>query len=471
MLTAKELVRAVKEVKDEQGGDSVQIGAKLVDWDGCYQDQEVLARVSAMVHPLRCPRVSIKSSLSEAVWCADTSRVVITKNSGRQELGPLLPEEALQLLENNALFLTRAGVPLSLQAGYTLLLSPTTGVSSTEYMVYSKLARAGYKVVRHQGSIKNVAMDGNQEEGVTDSDVDTSLLVPCYGVNLKNQPGREAPEWLQDIRDSLVPHLSSGEPPDWSQYGLNSWLKDIVVEMVDEVVELCQNRKRKSKCSVSDKPSKQARVELVSGSPKYEVTSSEDECSDYSRCARCARIHLGGEEGCMNRDKVCQMCGMEGHISNVHQVEEEGMRRKIGEVLGLSQWELWGRYAPEIVTIEEESEEEEKQHSLSEHISDSQEAAIEHDGGDNDISLNDEATIIAQESEVCEVNKLYINPFHDADESEDVAEDVLNDSSDSEELSDTLPSGSNPVHVIDIDDDDDVMMVFGMKFRRALVMT
>ena len=51
--------------------------------------------------------------------------MIITRNCGKQDLGPLSPEEALFLLENNCLQLTRSEVPLSLQAAYTLLLSQT----------------------------------------------------------------------------------------------------------------------------------------------------------------------------------------------------------------------------------------------------------------------------------------------------------------------------------------------------------
>lgn len=45
------------------------------------------------------PRVGIKST----VWCMDTNRVIITKNTGKHEQDPLCPEEALQFLQKNSL--------------------------------------------------------------------------------------------------------------------------------------------------------------------------------------------------------------------------------------------------------------------------------------------------------------------------------------------------------------------------------
>jgi len=124
MLTAKELVRAVKEVKEEVNSEIDKRGTKIVESNDINTESEVIDRVNALVSPLSQPRVGIKSSFSEAVWCPDTNRVIITRNTGKQELGPVGPEEALQLLENNSLYLTRSGVPMSLQAAYTLLLSP-----------------------------------------------------------------------------------------------------------------------------------------------------------------------------------------------------------------------------------------------------------------------------------------------------------------------------------------------------------
>ena len=126
MLSAQDLVRAVKDPRPdpaacEERGD---VG-KCMDWTGQSDHQEVDKRISSLYRPLSQPRVAVKSCLSEAIWDEERAEVTIIKNSGRQELGPVMPEEALFLLENNSLLLSRAAVPLSLQAAYSLLLSQT----------------------------------------------------------------------------------------------------------------------------------------------------------------------------------------------------------------------------------------------------------------------------------------------------------------------------------------------------------
>ena len=122
MLSARELVRAIKEPR--------QLGEERRELTKCLErteqtEQEVEQRVSSLFGSLASPRVAVRSSLSQAEWDEERREVIISRNSGRQEPGPLSPEEALFLLENNCLQLTRSEVPLSLQAAYTLLLSQT----------------------------------------------------------------------------------------------------------------------------------------------------------------------------------------------------------------------------------------------------------------------------------------------------------------------------------------------------------
>lgn len=83
MLNAKELVKAVKDAKHdstEELGEPRTV-TKLLDWDGLYRDPDTETRVSSLMQPLVLPRVSVKSSLSEAVWDEDRGQVVITRCS------------------------------------------------------------------------------------------------------------------------------------------------------------------------------------------------------------------------------------------------------------------------------------------------------------------------------------------------------------------------------------------------------
>ena len=131
MLNAKELVKAVKEAKPNQAHDDIEDKPvrKLLDWDGKVGDPEEAALVSSMLAPLGQPRLGVRSSLSQGEWDEARRRVVITRNCGRAELGPALPEEALYLVCNGSLAVTRAGAPLSLQTAFSLLLAPATGLT------------------------------------------------------------------------------------------------------------------------------------------------------------------------------------------------------------------------------------------------------------------------------------------------------------------------------------------------------
>jgi len=328
MLTAKELVRAVKEVKEEVVSyENEKKGAKIVESNKVTNESEVIERVNTLMCPLTQPRVSIKSSLSEALWCPDTKSVIITRNTGKQELGPLCPEEALQLLENNSLYLTRGGVPMSIQAAYTLLLSPVTGITTSMYLVYSKLSRAGYRVVRHQGMMEQSVVAEKEDNIVdNDEDIDKSQLAPLYGVPLVCDSAADPPACLEDIRDTMTPDIQDDIPQ--SPFGLHSWIRNLVEDLVENALS-CSEQERMNRNGDQM-------------SPKYEVHVSDD--------------------------------------------EED-------------------RFVPEIVTIEEESEDEQINECPIEGNSDRS------DGGDD------------EENGSSEVSQLYINPFH-----EDEASDQENDS-------------------------------------------
>ena len=52
---------------------------KRINFYSLYRDPDTEARVTSLLQPLALPRVSVKSSLSEAVWDEDRGRVVITR--------------------------------------------------------------------------------------------------------------------------------------------------------------------------------------------------------------------------------------------------------------------------------------------------------------------------------------------------------------------------------------------------------
>ena len=171
------------------------------------------------------------------------------RNTGRAELGPVLPEEALFLLENNCLHLTRSDVPLSLQAAFSLLLSPETGLSLEMYLVYSKLTRDGYKLVRCRE-------DGHYEAGEDiedisapfDSDIDSKMILPLFGSELM----------------------------DFSRHNSHSsWtgMKDIVIEVISSSVEVSNSDSRKRK-AVNTQISKNAKQQKFVPEDKYSLPPS-----------------------------------------------------------------------------------------------------------------------------------------------------------------------------------------------------
>ncbi|KAF6199788.1 hypothetical protein GE061_006086, partial [Apolygus lucorum] len=111
-------------------------------------------------------RIEKKTSLLSAIWLSDVGKAKVTKRAGKfwEVFGHtvdsedwLLPEEALFLLETNALELFRDDVPLSLEETYSLVIGDHCSLE--EYRVYSHLSRKGYRVLRHDKEITLTAYE------------------------------------------------------------------------------------------------------------------------------------------------------------------------------------------------------------------------------------------------------------------------------------------------------------------------
>ena len=174
------------------------------------------------------------------------------------------------------------------------------------YLVYSKLTREGFKLVRTSQE-NNVTSDQLPLDVLVceDDDIDQGLIDPLYGAELFTHPQNMPPAWLQDIRDSLVPHLY----PQSSQESTNehsAWIEEIVLDLTFDVVErsLKNERKRKHDDDTDEtSTSKSARIESLdfislSASPKYEIDSDHDDEDDILFCLRCLKRHEGGEVDC-----------------------------------------------------------------------------------------------------------------------------------------------------------------------------
>ena len=274
MLTAKQLVRAMKEPR--QAAEEKRDVTKCLERTAS-SEVEVEERISSLFQSLASPRVAVRSSLNLAEWDEERGQVIITRNCGRQDIGPLNPEEALFLLENNSLHLTRSEVPLSLQAAYTLLLghtdltlgnpSNTTVIRQTfyftdKYLVYSKLTREGFKLVRTNP--ENISKDNSDEsEDEIDADIEMNMIEPLYGEELVAE---------------------------------NQWLVGLIADIVAKVVSSAAGgsvgpgdaggsggqRKRKLDSS-PDRTSKQIRRDNTTSDDDQEESESDDDGTDNSR--------------------------------------------------------------------------------------------------------------------------------------------------------------------------------------------
>ena len=73
----------------------------------------------------------------------------------------IYPEEALFLLESNAIEVKLNDIAMSIQQSYEVMLAKDCSLD--EYRVYSHLTRQGYKVVRHQGDLSVTVCENDDE--------------------------------------------------------------------------------------------------------------------------------------------------------------------------------------------------------------------------------------------------------------------------------------------------------------------
>ena len=164
MLNAKELV-------DEHGNRSVKLptlGDKINQPSGSEREQEEIeAKLHTVKDLLSIPLVSQRSQISEATWDAETGLALVHKPCGkyfevmghvRDDKIHLYPEEALFLLESNAMEVVLNKLPLSIQQAYDLMLGQNCSLD--EYRTYAHFVRQGYKVVRHQGDLGITQYEG-----------------------------------------------------------------------------------------------------------------------------------------------------------------------------------------------------------------------------------------------------------------------------------------------------------------------
>lgn len=105
---------------------------------------------------LRLERVLLSNKISKGSYEKDKNRVRVTKHCGKWHAGYheenvnyLKPHEALHLMEMSRLEITFDTVIMSIEQAYAIFLDVDNEVKFEEYLVYSRLSRAGYFVFQH----------------------------------------------------------------------------------------------------------------------------------------------------------------------------------------------------------------------------------------------------------------------------------------------------------------------------------
>ena len=173
ILSAEELVNTFNVSIDQKSNNrstsstvlaDVESRAKLNNPTGSWlESKRAEARIRNLYNQVSVPKVTQKVQLSEAIWDDVLRKARVVKPCGKhwntmghlhQNQLYLYSEEALFLIECNSLELMYGSVAMSLQQAYQLLiLDKLSDCTLESYLTYSRLARLGYKVVRHQGDL------------------------------------------------------------------------------------------------------------------------------------------------------------------------------------------------------------------------------------------------------------------------------------------------------------------------------
>ncbi|XP_078611683.1 tRNA-splicing endonuclease subunit Sen54-like [Branchiostoma floridae x Branchiostoma japonicum] len=133
-------------------------GTKDYAPDGSQEQEEKLQGMYSLYRRMLAEeRVNKIGNLSTAIWLEDVGLAEVTVDKGKfwHHIGHtnegkkyLYPEEAVFLMETNAIEVYWNNVPLAVQQAYAMMLG--NKVSMEQYQVYAHLSRLGYILMRHQ---------------------------------------------------------------------------------------------------------------------------------------------------------------------------------------------------------------------------------------------------------------------------------------------------------------------------------
>jgi len=127
------------------------------------------------------------------------------------------------------------------------------------------------------------------------------------------------------------------------------------------------------------------------------------------------------------------LCGRVGHYKVVHTVTDEQLRTKISQFLNISKYDLWEKYDPEVVTLEQSS-------PIQDEPTDDVEP--QHEDLENNQDNNEE------QSNINNSKDLYMNPFHesvdlDDEDEEESSVEVLDEAGSSTQVNDDIRGNQN----------------------------
>ncbi|CAH1274464.1 TSEN54 [Branchiostoma lanceolatum] len=256
-------------------------GTKDYAPDGSLEQEEKLQGMYSLYRRMLAEeRVNKIGNLSKAIWLEDQGLAEVTVDKGKfwHHIGHsnegkkyLYPEEAVFLMETNAIEVYWNKLPLAIQQAYAMMLG--NRVSMEQYQVYAHLSRLGYILIRHQSRehfswyerqiqldeyipLKQRIKEGSSaqvrdwfpsnqhEEQTTSTSGEPDKTEEVH----RDNPARQKSKEVKSASDSPVEHSTSNQTSrDSLPKGQTSRMEGRIEQSVeDEQMEIECNRKDKT---------------------------------------------------------------------------------------------------------------------------------------------------------------------------------------------------------------------------------
>ena len=223
-------------------------GSKLNNPTGSFlETNRTQTRLRNLFQQVSIPKVAQKGQLSQAIWNNSLMKAKVTKSCGKfwNVMGHMQEnnlyiylEEALFLLECNSLELFHDNVAMSLQQAFQLLTSRKSDCTFEGYITYSKLARLGYKVLRHHKDVTLSSSEVHRDENLianTKLDCDTMSTTDKHSKVLSHKNTKS--ESTKVCKDLVIQLIQSVHDNSRVQTHLTHQTPNIKTQTSNEVPE------------------------------------------------------------------------------------------------------------------------------------------------------------------------------------------------------------------------------------------